>query len=164
MDRYGVIWTRATGTPVKIADMTLTPRELRIAKTQAATEGNVPGVSLLHDLSRIPQIEYLRTENHQLPPQLAALLPPNDAHNPQRRILAALLERGVDVRGMPLLEKDWHMLMFAGRNGAPGFDSSPPKIPFFALRPPQPCGLRRPFPKTRVVARIAFSTLLLTPH
>ncbi|MDO9227894.1 MAG: HipA domain-containing protein [Pseudomonadota bacterium] len=122
MDRYGVIWTRATGTPVKIADMTLTPRELRITKTQAATDGNVPGVSLLHDVSRIPQIEYLRTEHHQLPPQLAALLPPNDVHNPQRRILAALLERIVNVRGMPLLEKDWHMLMFAGRNGAGHLD------------------------------------------
>lgn len=122
MDRYGVIWTRAAGAPAKLADMTLTPRELRIAKTQAATAQGLQGVSLLHDRAGLSQVEYLRTENHQLPPQLAALLPPNDPFNPQRRILAALLERSVDVRGMPILEKDWHMLQFAGRNGAGHLD------------------------------------------
>lgn len=106
MDKYGVIWTRANGMPVKIADMTLTPKELRIAKTQTALDSHVPGVSLLHDLSHLSQIEYLRTENNHLPPQLAALLPPNDINNPQRRILAALLERNINVRGMPIIERD----------------------------------------------------------
>lgn len=117
MDKYAVIWTKATGAPVKLADMTLTPRELRVSKTQSAIDTGVPGVSLLHDFSNTAQLEYLRTENHHLPPQLAALLPPNDSSNPQRRILATLLERSIDVRGMPIIEKDWHMLLFAGHGG-----------------------------------------------
>lgn len=122
MDKFGVIWTTATGQPEKIADMVLTPKQLRITKTNHAVELNIPGVSLLHDISRVPQIEYFRTENNHLPPQLAALLPPNDPKNPQRRILAALLERRVNVRGMSIMEKDWHMLLFAGHNGTGHID------------------------------------------
>jgi serine/threonine-protein kinase HipA len=117
MDKYGVIWTRATGEPEKIADMVLTSSQLRITKTNSSIDKGVPGISLLHDISKINQLVYLRTESNHLPPQLAALLPPGDPKNPQRRILSSLLERSINVRGMPIIERDWHMLMFAGHNG-----------------------------------------------
>lgn len=117
MDKHAVIWTRAGGSPIKLANMTLTDSELRITKTEEAIEANIPFVSVLHDIAGERTLVHRRTENNALPPQLQALLPPANPGNPQRKILATLLERKINVRGLPIIEKDWHMLLFAGRNG-----------------------------------------------
>lgn len=117
MDKFGVIWTRVRGVPEKLADMVLTARELRITKTQSAIDRRLPGISVLHDLAGNHQINYRRSEYHNLPPQLASLLPSSDPGNPQRKVLSLLLDRKMEVRGMPVIERDWHMLLFAGHNG-----------------------------------------------
>lgn len=119
MDRYGVIWTRASGTPEKLADMVLTPSELRITKTREAGQLGLPGPCLLHDKLGVDTIEYQRDQWHHLPPQLETLLPPANRDNPQRIILSKLLARHVETRGMPVIEQEWEMLLFAGR-GATG--------------------------------------------
>lgn len=116
-DRHAVIWTRALGAPAKLADMVLTDTELRVAKTERAIADGVPGISLLHDSGKQPQFVHRRGEGRPLPPQLEALLPPPDFMNPQRRILSSLLARRIDVRGMHPVEQQWHLLVFAGRNG-----------------------------------------------
>lgn len=117
MDHYAAIWTLAGGSPQKLADMVLTASELRVTKTPEAIALNLPGLSLLHDKAGLAQVVYARSASHHLPPQLEALLPPRDHTNPQRRILAALLDRTLNTRGMPVIEQEWHMLMLAGRNG-----------------------------------------------
>lgn len=118
MDRYAVIWTRAGGEPAKLADMVLTDTELRITKTAEAQARRLPGVSLLHDLAGESQFSYARSEGKPLPPQLEVLLPPPEHTNPQRRVLLALMERrGIALRGLPVAEQHWQMLLFAGRNG-----------------------------------------------
>lgn len=123
MDHYGVLWTRYGGKPRKLADMVLTPTELRITKQREAIEADIPGPSLVHDKLGISTVEYKRDQWHHLPPQLEALLPPSNRDNPQRIILSKLLARHVEVRGMPLIEQEWAMLLFAGRNGIGHIDA-----------------------------------------
>jgi serine/threonine-protein kinase HipA len=118
MDRYAVIWTRAGDHPAKLADMVLTSTELRVTKTDEAIDRALPGVSLLHDLAGQAQFSYARSEGRPLPPQLEILLPPPDHANPQRRILLALMDQHrIELRGLPVAEQHWKMLLFAGRNG-----------------------------------------------
>lgn len=123
MDKFGVLWTRYGGQPRKLADMVLTPAELRITKHPDATD--LPGPSLIHDKLGISTIEYKRDQWRHLPPQLEALLPPSNRDNPQRVILSKLLSRHIDTRGMPIIEQEWEMLLFAGRNGIGHLDAFP---------------------------------------
>ena len=123
MDRYAVLWTRATGSPQKLADMVLTETELRVTQAAEAKAAKLPGISLLHDLAGNPQFVHSRTEGRPLPPQLEALLPLADPMNVQRRILLRLMEqRGIELRGRLPIEQQWMMLMFAGRNGVGHLD------------------------------------------
>lgn len=117
MDKFGVLWTRYGGTARKLADMVLTPKELRITKHPEAIAAKLPGVSLLHDKLGISTVVYQRDQWHHLPPQLEALLPPAQRDNPQRVILSHLLARQQEIRGLPVVEQEWAMLLFAGRNG-----------------------------------------------
>jgi serine/threonine-protein kinase HipA len=123
MDKFGVLWTRHNGVPRKLADMVLTPSELRITKHPNAAD--LPGPSLIHDKLGISTIEYKRDQWRHLPPQLEALLPPANRDNPQRVILSRLLSRHIDTRGMPIIEQEWEMLLFAGRNGVGHLDAFP---------------------------------------
>lgn len=123
MDRYAVLWTRAGGTPQKLASMVLTDTEMRITKTPEAIAAKLPGISLLHDLAGNPQFVYGRSEGRPLPPQLEVLLPLADPMNVQRRILQLLMERqGIELRGRRPIEQQWLMLTFAGRNGVGHLD------------------------------------------
>lgn len=123
MDRFGVLWTRYGGQARKLADMVLTPSELRITKNQEAIDAGVPGPSLVHDKLGVNTIVYKRDQWHHLPPQLEALLPPANRDNPQRIILSKLLARQIETRGMPPIEQEWEMLLFAGRNGVGHLDA-----------------------------------------
>lgn len=125
MDRFGVLWTRYGGIPRKLADMVLTPTELRITKHRDAIDADLPGPSLVHDKLGISTVEYKRDQWHHLPPQLEALLPPSNRDNPQRIILSKLLARHMEVRGMLPIEQEWAMLLFAGRNGLGHIDAFP---------------------------------------
>lgn len=123
MDRYAVLWTRAAGSPQKLADMVLTETELRVTQTAEAKAAKLPGISLLHDLAGTPQFVHSRSEGRPLPPQLEALLPLADTMNVQRRILQRLMEqRGIELRGRLPIEQQWMMLIFAGRNGVGHLD------------------------------------------
>jgi len=116
MDKYGVLWTRYSGSPVKLAEMTLTPSELRVTKTKEAINLGLPGISLVHDKLNHPTMVFPRTPTSNLPPQLRVLMPPRN-NNPQYVILSKLLERRINIRGMPIIDQEWEMLLFAGRNG-----------------------------------------------
>lgn len=48
-DRHAVIWTRISGTPVKMASIVTTARECRITYTKAFVDSGLPGLSLLAD-------------------------------------------------------------------------------------------------------------------
>lgn len=143
MDHFGVLWTRFGGTPRKLADMVLTPSELRITKHRDAIDADLPGPSLVHDKLGISTVEYKRDQWHHLPPQLEALLPPSNRDNPQRIILSNLLARHVEVRGMRPIEQEWAMLLFAGRNGVGHIDAFPndeAASNYYALRPKHAIG------------------------
>ena len=122
MDRFAVIWTLATGAPMKLADMVLTSSELRITKTAEALARKVPGPSMIHDRVGAPVLRYHRDQYRHLPPQLEALLPPAHRDNPQRVLLTRLLARKVETRGLPVLEQEWEMLLVAGRGGVGHLD------------------------------------------
>lgn len=117
MDHHAVIWTRYLGTPKKLASMVLMPSELRITKTPEAIAAGLPGVSFLHDLAGLHQLNYPRTYVTRLPPQLRNLLPPANPGNPQRLIWTRALARTIDLRGMDAMLQEWHLLLLAGRNG-----------------------------------------------
>lgn len=123
MDRFGVLWTRYGGQPQKLADMVLTPSELRITKHPQTIAADLPGPSLVHDKLGLATVVYQRDQWHHLPPQLEALLPPPSRDNPQRVILSRLLARQVEIRGMPPIEQEWAMLLFAGRGGLGHLDA-----------------------------------------
>lgn len=121
-DHFGVVWTRVNGAPMKLADMVMTTIELRITKTPEAVLSGMAGVSLLHDKVGLQTVIYPVTPQFSLPPQLEALLPPKHSNNAQRILLSRLLARQVDIRGMPIHQQDWAMLMFAGRNATGHLD------------------------------------------
>ncbi len=124
-DKHGVLFTRHGGIPNKLADMVLTPSELRITKHPDAIAANLPGPSIVHDKTGTPTVVYKRDQWRHLPPQLEALLPPTNRDNPQRIILSKMLAAKIDVRGMPIIEQEWTMLLFAGRNGIGHIDAFP---------------------------------------
>lgn len=111
------MWTRASGTPEKLADMVLTETELRVTFSDAARRSGIPGLSILHDMSGDSILVYPRNGSRVLPPQLRALLPTDAALNPQRRMLLDLmLASGRSITGLPTEMQQWEMLVFAGRN------------------------------------------------
>jgi len=84
MERFGVLWTRWGGLPRKLADMVLTPTELRITKHRDAIDAGLPGPSLVHDKLGVHTVVYKRDQWRHLPPQLEALLPPSNRDNRKR--------------------------------------------------------------------------------
>lgn len=103
--------------------MVLTETELRVTFSDSAREKGVPGLSMLHDMSGDSILVYPRNGSRVLPPQLRALLPPDAALNPQRRILLDLmLASGRSITGLPTELQQWEMLMFAGRNAVGHID------------------------------------------
>ena len=122
-DRFAVVWTLASGAPEKLADMVLTETELRVTFSDPARDKGVPGLSMLHDMSGDSIMVYPRNGSRVLPPQLRALLPPDAALNPQRRILLDLmLSSGRSITGLPTELQQWEMLVFAGRNAVGHID------------------------------------------
>jgi len=122
-DRFAVAWTRASGAPEKLADMVLTETELRVTFSDPARRSGIPGLSMLHDMSGDSILVYPRNGSRVLPPQLRALLPPDAALNPQRRMLLDLmLASGRSITGLPTELQQWEMLVFAGRNAVGHID------------------------------------------
>ena len=78
---------------------------------------------MLHDMSGDSILVYSRNGSRVLPPQLRALLPPDVALNPQRRMLLDLmLASGRSITGLPTELQQWEMLVFAGRNAVGHID------------------------------------------
>ena len=78
---------------------------------------------MLHDMSGDSILVYSRNGSRVSPPQLRALLPPDVALNPQRRILLDLmLTCGRSITGLPTELQQWEMLVFAGRNAVGHID------------------------------------------
>jgi len=110
MDRTAVIWTRAFGDAVKIADIVHTGSELRLTYTAGAP----CGVTVVHSPKRLAgtTISYPVDSVFQLPPFLSSLLP-------QRGGAAWLI-------GLEYLAKSgkapaagdefWHLLLLMGRD------------------------------------------------
>lgn len=128
-DRHAVIWTRVSGTPVKMASIVATARECRITYTKDFADSGLPGISLLADPSIIQQgtIVWISTEIRPLHPRLMAMIPPNVAGNLQRRIYAEILARQPNPPA-PGMETEWEMLMLSGRNGIGHLDVFPDDI------------------------------------
>ncbi|WP_028452991.1 HipA domain-containing protein [Chitinilyticum aquatile] len=116
MDQFGVIWTQLDGQPVKLADMVLTDTELRI--TRHPEGDGCPGFSMLHDLAGKSGMSWPRAQGQDLPPQLQALLPPQDPHSPMRRLMYRLLDdRNLERRGRQPIEQEWLLLTQFGAGG-----------------------------------------------
>ncbi|WP_035060784.1 type II toxin-antitoxin system HipA family toxin [Andreprevotia chitinilytica] len=116
MDLFGVIWTRHQGIPTKLADMVLTSTELRITRHAAGMD--CPGFSMLHDVAGLAEWNWARSQDQELPPQLQALLPPQDPHSPMRRLMYRLLEaKGVQRIGRQPIEQEWLLLTHFGAGG-----------------------------------------------
>lgn len=114
MDQHAVIYTSYAGHPEKLADMVLTPTELRITTVPQAA--HLPGPSMLHDLARQTTYVWKRDGISALPPQLEALLPPRDPSNPMRRLLTRMMnDEGIEHRGLPIIEQEWLLLLYGGR-------------------------------------------------
>lgn len=128
-DRHAVIWTRISGTPVKMASIVTTARECRITYTKAFVDSGLPGLSLLADPAVVQQgaLVWISTENRPLHPRLMAMIPPNQPGNLQRRIYAEMLARR-PVPPAPGMETEWEMLMLSGRNGIGHLDVFPDDV------------------------------------
>lgn len=107
MDTSAVIWT-PTPTPHRIATIALRGPHVHISSPL--------GLTALPD-SPSP------SPSPGLPPQLAALIPPRDPRNLQRRVVMLLMDRaGIELRGRPALEQDWLTLLHCGRDGIGALD------------------------------------------
>jgi serine/threonine-protein kinase HipA len=112
-DLFGVVWTRAQGSPCKVADMVLTEREHRLSLT-----GEAP-FSLIASKAGLKQITYPSREGVWFEPHIQALLPqPATLHHSliQARAMAqagAALWRNASPR-----EQAWLMLLATGHGNA----------------------------------------------
>ncbi|QZA77404.1 HipA domain-containing protein [Deefgea tanakiae] len=115
-DLYGVIWSRIGGAPRKLADMVLTPIELRITRHHDGMA--MPGFSMLHDLAGETEWVWSRALDSELPPQLQALLPPQIHSSPIRKLMYRLLDQqGIPRIGRLPIEQEWLLLTHFGAGG-----------------------------------------------
>lgn len=107
MDTTAVVWT-PTPHPHRIATISLIAGKVHVS-------GSLGLTALPDSPSPAP--------TPGLPPQLAALIPPRDPRNSQRRIVSTLMDRaGIELRGRPALEQDWLTLLYCGRDGIGALD------------------------------------------
>lgn len=117
-DHHAVIWTRAGGSPVKMANMVLSKGECRITYTDEFIRMGLPGLSLVLDPVYVQKetIVWRSTDSHPFHPRIMTLIPPNRNGNLQRKIYVDMLRRNEkQVATGP--EMEWEILLAAGRNG-----------------------------------------------
>lgn len=125
-DRFAVVWTRAGGHPVKMANVVATERQCRITYEADFVRRGLPGFSLIAPPAKLGTrpVVHTATEHFPLHPRLMVMIPPNLQGNLQRRVYAELLAKR-PVPPAPGFETEWEILMLAGRNGIGHLDLFP---------------------------------------
>ncbi len=117
--KNGVVWTRASGEPQKLAAITVL--DDRVVFDIPESAHSAPPLSLIWPWADIgTQTKYKRTANLPLPPFMMSHVPPphrsSGVPNLQRRLLETTIAQ-FENAPPPGFDTDWEMLMLGGRDG-----------------------------------------------
>jgi len=117
--KNGVVWTRASGKPQPLANITVLDDRVVFDIQESAF--SAPPLSLVWPWAKIQaREEYSRTANLPLPPFMMSHIPPPHRswgmRNLQRQFLEVILAQ-YENAPIPGFDTDWEMLMLGGRNG-----------------------------------------------
>ena len=142
-DRQAVVWTRQSGSPVKMGQLILTDTECRFTYEIDFLSLQQPGLGLLYspDIVQENTLVRPRSEFFDFFPPIQSLVPPKGEHNFQRKlVLTYLAKKG--IRPTTELDADWEILKLAG-HGAIGhldvFESDEKALQWYAS--PSPANL-----------------------
>lgn len=123
-DLTAVVWTRATGTPRRLATVVASDTGVaRLTYDGGAIRDRLPGISMAHDPHLMRDKAYPTSFANILPPALAELAPPPHPAgrlNPQRAIVQAMAEALYRERGWSPAnqhQNEWELLLLSGRGG-----------------------------------------------
>jgi len=119
-DKQAVVWTRQSGTPIKMGRLYVTQADCRFTYERPYLSSNLPGLGLLYapEVVQDSTIIRPRTEFFDFLPPIQSLLPPKGEHNFQRKlVLSYLAKKG--IQPSMGLDADWEILKIAG-HGAIG--------------------------------------------
>lgn len=117
--RHGVIWTRVSGEPIKMGDLTLEAERATFSYTSAFRASGQPGLGVLAD-SRFysdQAVIYPISEAIPVLPPLRLLIPGHSPRNLQRRHLLDMLKAQGGPLPPPGTATDWALLLMAGHGG-----------------------------------------------
>ena len=117
-DREAVVWTRMTGSPMKMGTLYVTDREARFTYTTEYAQSGLHGLGLVYHPAffGVNTISRERTERFDFHPPIQALIPPHAENNFQRSLITKYLEK----QGISLTDRfdtDWEILIHAGHGG-----------------------------------------------
>jgi serine/threonine-protein kinase HipA len=118
-DMHGVIWSRISGTPVKMGNLVLSSTETRFTYTADYLSSGYPGFALLADpkLWKSETITYPVSERIPVFPRLLSLIPGNNPRNLQRRQYLNVLRVKSGREPPPGMQTEWELLMIGGHGG-----------------------------------------------
>ncbi len=115
-DRQAVIWTRVSGTPVKMGSLYVTAKVARFQYTEEFVASGLPGLSLVYPPAVYETRPVVYRQPQTLHPRLRALIPPRGENNFQRKMLLGHL-RAEGMTPEPGFDEDWALLLLAGHGG-----------------------------------------------
>lgn len=139
-DRQAVVWTRQSGTPVKMGRLYLTANECRFTYELDFLSMQLPGLGLLYAPEVVGESTVIRhrSEFFNFLPPIQSLVPPQGEQNFQRKlVLSYLTKKG--IRPDSGVDTDWEILKIAG-HGAIGhldvFENDDKALQWYATAPP----------------------------
>ncbi|RMF14662.1 MAG: hypothetical protein D6757_05890, partial [Alphaproteobacteria bacterium] len=117
--RHGVIWTRISGEPKKMGDLTLAAEEASFTYTEEWLLSDQPGFCLLGDAAiwGHSTVGYPVSDRIPVFPRLLSLMPGRNPRNLQRRHYLDLLRRQTGREPPPGIDTEWQLLMLGGHGG-----------------------------------------------
>lgn len=137
------VWTTASGQPRQLGTFMRTGDRAIMSYDRDA--GDLPGLSIIHDTSRLAgrSVAWAVDPALPLPPCLSPLVPPRNPENLQRRILLRRLQMTGGIPADPI-DLEWSLLKLAGRGGVGHlavFASPDQARAFYGATPPPPVSL-----------------------
>lgn len=117
-DAHAVVWTRLSGSPVKMGELHVTESESRFVYELAFLQTGLPGLGLVLSPQIYAEntIRWSRTGRFNFPPPIQSLIPPADEHNFQRRLIMNYLST-MGIKSGSDFDNDWNILTFSGHGG-----------------------------------------------
>ncbi len=117
-DAHAVVWTRLSGSPIKMGELHVTESESRFVYDLSFLDADLPGLGLVLSPKIYGQntIRWSRTERFNFHPPIQSLIPPSGEHNFQRRLIMNYLAT-IGVTEGSDFDNDWNILTFSGHGG-----------------------------------------------